>query len=543
MNVGWGRAIAAGTSSAGANVALLAVSGWLIVRAADQPPLLTLMVAIVGVRALGLARAVLRWLERMSAHGTALRLAESTRLRLWRSLTRQGPAGDRTPGHALARLVADVDELRDASVRVLLPPAVAAFTVVGTLGAMAIVDPSAAVVAALVLAATAGAALVLHQRIARRGEAQEALLRAELLRQTSNILDAANDLRAHGRQTVATARLAEVGREVDRAAGHASVAAAIDGALLTIGPGLAGIAAALTASAVGVSGAACAALALAPFALGELMQAAVAALRRRAAWRETHRRIDAVLAAPTPAEPAAPVPPPASVARLSLHEVSAGWPGQAPVLSGICATAERSDGWLLVRGPSGSGKSTLLAVLMAALRPRTGEYRLADVPTAGLSGVDIRAPIAWCPQDAHIFASTIRSNLCLGLPTETADVDSRLWMVLQRVGLADLVATLPDGLDTHVGTGGARLSGGERRRLAVARTLLTDRDVILLDEPTAHLDPPAAQALVADLRLALHDRTVVCVTHDPAVESPGDTVLDLGTVVDAPLTEAAGRRW
>jgi ATP-binding cassette subfamily C protein CydCD len=110
---------------------------------------------------------------------------------------------------------------------------------------------------------------------------------------------------------------------------------------------------------------------------------------------------------------------------------------------------------------------------------------------------------------------------------EATDVDSRLWSVLGQVGLADLVAALPAGLDTHLGSGGARLSGGERRRLAVARTLLTERDVVLLDEPTAHLDPPAARALVADLRRALRDRTVVCVTHDPAVEAPEDTVLDL----------------
>jgi ATP-binding cassette subfamily C protein CydCD len=140
--------------------------------------------------------------------------------------------------------------------------------------------------------------------------------------------------------------------------------------------------------------------------------------------------------------------------------------------------AHRTDGWLLVRGPSGSGKSTLLAMLMAALRPRAGEYRLADTPTATLSSMDIRLAIAWCPQDAHVFASTIRANLCLGLPGDSTDVDGHLWTVLDRVGLAGLVATLPEGLDTHVGSGGTRLSGGERRRLAVARTLLTDRDIM-----------------------------------------------------------------
>ena len=191
----------------------------------------------------------------------------------------------------------------------------------------------------------------------------------------------------------------------------------------------------------------------------------------------------------------------------------------------------------MVRGPSGSGKSTLLALLMAALRPRAGDYRLGDVPAGDLAGADIRRHVAWCPQDAVVFASTVRANLSLGRPAEAtteatadaADVDSRLWTVLRRVGLAATVAGLPYGLDTRIGAD--QLSGGERRRLAVARTMLSERDVVLLDEPTALLDPPAARALLADLRRALADRTVVCVTHDPGVEAPGDTVVDLGLPV------------
>ena len=537
--IGLGRALAAGTGSAAANVALLAVSGWLIVRAADQPPMLTLLVAIVGVRAFGLARAGLRWLERMSAHRAALRLAEQTRLRLWRALTRQGPAADRTPGHALARLVGDVDQLRDLSVRVLVPPVVAGLTMAGTGLAMALVDAAAASVAVLLLAATVGAAFLAHQRIASGAERREVHLRGELLRRVSNVLDAAPDLRAHGRTGAAADALAGLGRDLDQAVERGGLAAALDGAVLTVGSGLAGMAAALVAATGDVSGPACAALALAPLALAEPLQASVAAWRRRTAWRDTQERIHAVLDLPGPAEPRSPAQPPPGVPELSLRDVAAGWPGQATVVSSVTAAVGRGPGWLVVRGPSGSGKSTLLAVLMAALRPRAGEYRLAGHRTAALSGADIRRHIAWCPQDAHIFASTIRANLCLGLPPSvpddplrpadrTTDVDSRLWTVLRRVGLADAVAAMPDGLDTHVGSGGSRLSGGERRRLAVARTLLTERDVVLLDEPTAHLDPPAARALVADLRRALHDRVVVCVTHDPAVVAPGDAVLDLG---------------
>jgi ATP-binding cassette subfamily C protein CydCD len=250
-------------------------------------------------------------------------------------------------------------------------------------------------------------------------------------------------------------------------------------------------------------------------------------MRRRAAWRDTRARIDAILDAPAPAQPSAPAAPPERVSELSLHDVTAAWPGGAPVLHGVTATARRGAGWLVVRGPSGSGKSTLLAVLMASLRPSAGEYRLDGVSSTDLTGTQIRRHLAWCPQDPHIFASTIRANLLLGLPEGTTDADARLWTVLREVGLAELVAALPDGLDTHVGSGGTRLSGGERRRLAVARTLLTGRDVVLLDEPTAHLDPPTARTLIADLRHILRDRTVVCVTHDATVVALEDSVLDL----------------
>jgi ATP-binding cassette subfamily C protein CydCD len=188
----------------------------------------------------------------------------------------------------------------------------------------------------------------------------------------------------------------------------------------------------------------------------------------------------------------------------------------------------------VVRGPSGSGKSTLLAVLMAALRPRTGRYELDGVDTAQLAGDDVRSRLAWLPQEAHVFSSTIRANLALAAPRgELAgpDGERRMRAALTAAGLGGLLATLSDGLDTPVGAGGTALSGGERRRLAAARALLADRVVVLLDEPTAHLDPPTAAALVRDLRTALAGRVVVCVTHDDAVAAPGDRLVRLGAAV------------
>jgi ATP-binding cassette subfamily C protein CydCD len=217
------------------------------------------------------------------------------------------------------------------------------------------------------------------------------------------------------------------------------------------------------------------------------------------------------------------------VSEVVLDDLTAGWPGGPDAPRGLTTRAEAGTGWLVVRGPSGAGKSTLLAVLMASLRPRAGKYEVDGVPTESLAGDDLRTRIAWLPQEAHVFASTIRANLALAAPRGEltgTDGEARMRAALGATGLGGLLDSLPDGLDTPVGTGGTSLSGGERRRLAAARALLADRDVVLLDEPTAHLDGPTAGALVRDLRAALAGRVVVCVTHDE-LEEPGDTVVRL----------------
>jgi ATP-binding cassette subfamily C protein CydCD len=171
---------------------------------------------------------------------------------------------------------------------------------------------------------------------------------------------------------------------------------------------------------------------------------------------------------------------------------------------------------------------------MAALRPTAGDYVLGDgrrpVSAAALTGDDVRAAMAWCPQEAHVFGATLRANLALARPRgelAAPGAEPALRAALTAAGLGPLLATLPAGLDTPVGTGGTSLSGGERRRLAVARALLADREVVLLDEPTAHLDPPTARALVADLRSALAGRLVVCVTHDRTLAGPEDSAVQL----------------
>ena len=518
------KAVLAGSLSSGAGIALTAVSGWLIVRAAEMPPILTLMVAIVGVRFFGLCRAVLRWLERMTAHDATLRLTSVTRVRVWRALAAQGLAADRTPGSALARVVGDVGVVQDLTVRVRPPQLVATTVSLATVGALALIDPAAAGAVGLVLATTVGLVLLVHRRVDAGAARAESTRHVTALRETTTVLEGLPDLRAHGLAGRAAADLA--------AAGHgsatASRAAALGSGLVVLGTGLAAALGTAVGAASGVGGPAVAVLGLAPLALAEPLSGLVTALQRRGALADAQDRIDAVLTAPVPAEPAEPRPAPTAVRSLAARNLTAGWPGGPDVLRGLDTEAHAGDGWLVVRGASGSGKSTLLAVLMASLRPRAGNYELGGAATDRMTGDDVRSRLAWLPQEAHVFASTIRANLALAAGATTADGEARMRAALAATGLAGLAAGLPDGLDTPIGAGGTALSGGERRRLAAARALLAERDVVLLDEPTAHLDVPTAAALVRDLRAALAGRVVVCVTHDDDLAAPGDTVVRLG---------------
>ncbi len=521
------RAVATGTLTALSGVALTGLSGWLVVRAAEMPPVLTLLVAIVGVRGFGLLRALARWAERLTAHDAALRLAAGARVQVWRALARQGIAAERTPGSALGRVVGDVGLLQDLSVRVVTPPAVAAATVLVGCGALALLSPAAAAGVLAVLLAVAAAVAWLHRRVDADAARTEAGLRVAALQEAGTLLEGAVDLRAHGLATAAGGRVqALAAAQRTAAAGAVRSQAWADGAV-SLGTGLAAVVAGALAWASGVSGPVTAVLALAPLALAEPLTGWVGSRQRRGAWDDVRRRLDDVLTAPVAADPVHPREVPAPVDRLAAEGLVAGWPGGPDVLRDVSLVADRR-GWLVVRGPSGAGKSTLLAVLMAALRPRSGDYAVAGAPAGELAGEDLRAAMAWLPQEAHVFASTIRANLALAGPRGAVGEDAML-AALTACGLGPLVAGLPDGLDTPVGSGGTALSGGERRRLAAARALLADRDVVLLDEPTAHLDRPTADALVRDLRTALAGRVVVCVTHDGRVAGPDDTTLTLGS--------------
>jgi ATP-binding cassette subfamily C protein CydCD len=268
-------------------------------------------------------------------------------------------------------------------------------------------------------------------------------------------------------------------------------------------------------------------LALTPLALIEPVLEALSAAQHWPELAQVLRRVAPVLDAADAADAEEPGRDVAPVRGIRIEGVAFRYPHTSrDVFSGLDFAAAPGD-TVVVTGPSGSGKTTLLGVLLRYLAPTAGAYRLNDADAAALDPEAVRRRIAWCPQEGHLFDSTLRGNLAIARSRDERPTDAELVGALEAVGLGPLLDALPLGLDTPIGAAGSFLSGGQRQRVAVARTLLAGSDVVLLDEPTAHLDEQAAGELLADVGRALNGRIQVLVTHDGRPR-PGATQVRLG---------------
>ncbi|WP_394771072.1 thiol reductant ABC exporter subunit CydD [Lacisediminihabitans sp.] len=525
-------AVLLGTLASLFAIALTALSGWLIVRASQHPPIMFLLVAIVGVRFFGIGRAVLRYSDRLLSHSAVFSAVTELRARLWTALADRG-LRDRSllsGGSALERLVRDVDRVRDLSIRAVLPLVVGALTVVATIAALGLIEPRTLpiflglAVAGLVLAPTAA---ILADSSASR--AQQAL-RSRVLRRFAAMLGAAADLRVNGVDGRLRRQLRRLDAQASEQARRGAWALGLGSAIVVLSCCAAAVLV-LPVTALAVARGTLrpelvAVLALTPLALIDPLLDLVAAAQQWPSLRAVLARVSAVTE-PSEVDRAAGAVPPERITSLALRGVSAAWPGSGPVFTGVDAEV-RSGEWLVVTGPSGSGKSTMLAVLLAQLRPVTGRLEINGRDAAAMDALSLGRRIGWCPQEAHLFNSTLRANLLIARGRDDAPDTAEMTSVLTRVGLGPLLDRLPNGLDTAIGAEGSSLSGGERQRVAVARTLLTRADVVLLDEPTAHLDEEAAEQLIADLVMALHDRVTVLVTHQATAGIPSANRIDLG---------------
>ncbi|MFD8630603.1 thiol reductant ABC exporter subunit CydD [Streptomyces sp. NPDC059533] len=526
-----------GALAVGCSVGLMAVSGWLISRASEQPPVLYLMVAVTATRAFGMGRAVFRYAERLVSHDAVLRMLADLRVSVYRRLERIAPAGlrEHRRGDLLARLVADADALQDYWLRWLLPVGTALIVGTGSVAFTAWLLPEAgAVLAAGLLAAGVGVPLV-SGACARRAERRLAPARGELATRVADLLTGTAELTVAGALEDRKGRTRESDGLLTRIAARGAAASGLGGGLSALVCGLTVVvSAAFAANAVQagrLTGVAMAVAVLTPLAAFEAVSGLPLAVQYRQRVRRSAERLYEVIDAPAPvAEPERPAAAPASPFPLRLTGLGARHPGQErDALRGIDLTLEAGRR-IAVVGPSGSGKTTLAQVLLRFLDPREGTYTLGGSDARTLDGDDVRTLVGLCAQDAHIFDSSVRENLRLA---RTGASEEELRGALAAARLLEWADGLPDGLDTLVGEHGERISGGQRQRLALARALLADFPVLVLDEPAEHLDLATADALTADLLAATEGRTTVLITHRLAGLEAVDEVLvlDRGAVV------------
>ncbi|MFF5777485.1 thiol reductant ABC exporter subunit CydD [Streptomyces virginiae] len=526
-----------GALAVGCSVGLMAVSGWLISRASEQPPVLYLMVAVTATRAFGMGRAVFRYAERLVSHDAVLRMLADLRVSVYRRLERIAPAGlrEHRRGDLLARLVADADALQDYWLRWLLPVGTAVLVGTGSVAFTAWLLPEAGVVLAVGLLAAGIAVPLVSGACARRAERRLAPARGELATRVADLLTGTAELTVAGALEDRKGRTRESDGLLTRIAARGSAAAGLGGGLSALVCGLTVVAAAaVAANAVHdgrLTGVAMAVAVLTPLAAFEAVNGLPLAVQYRQRVRRSAERVYEVIDAPVPvAEPEQPAAAPTSPFPLRLTGLTARHPGQErAALRDLDLTLEAGRR-IAVVGPSGSGKTTLAQVLLRFLDPAEGAYSLGGSDARTLDGDEVRALVGLCAQDAHIFDSSVRENLRLA---RTGASEEQLRRALAGARLLEWADALPDGLDTLVGEHGERISGGQRQRLALARALLADFPVLVLDEPAEHLDLVTADALTADLLAATEGRTTVLITHRLAGLEAVDEVLvlDRGEVV------------
>lgn len=539
-------ALLLGSLAVGSAVGLMAVSGWLISRASEEPPVMYLMMAVTATRAFGIGRAVFRYAERLVSHDAVLKLLADLRVSVYRGLERIAPGGLRTTrrGDLLSRLVADVDALQDYWLRWLLPVGTAVVVGAAAAGFTGWLLPEAGVILAVgLLVAGVGVPLV-SGACARRTERQLAPARAALATRVTDLLGATAELTVAGALPARQTRLRAADTLLTRIASRAAAATALGGGLSALVCGLTVVAAATVAVPAvqdgRLSGVALAVVVLTPLAAFEAVTGLPLAVQYRQRVARSAERVFEVLDAPVPVrEPEAPAEEPASPFPLEVRGLNARYPGaRHDALASLDLTLTRGRR-IAVVGPSGSGKTTLAQVLLRFLDASSGTYRLGGVEASALDSDTVRRSVGLCAQDAHVFDSSIRENLRLARPGAT---DAELRDALSRARLLDWVLALPEELDTPVGEHGARLSGGQRQRLALARALLADFPVLVLDEPAEHLDLPTADALTADLLDATRGCATVLITHRLTGLDTVDEVLvlDAGRVVQrGPYAELA----
>ncbi|HWE60528.1 MAG TPA: thiol reductant ABC exporter subunit CydC [Chloroflexota bacterium] len=531
-------AVLLGCATIAANVGLLATAAYLVAAAALKPLLIELAFPMYLVRMLGVSRAFLRYGERLVSHRTTLTLLAEVRAWFYGRVEPLSPARllQYRSGDLLSRLARDVQELENVYLRAFAPVVVALVVALTTVAIFVPFSPALALAAALFLALAGVGVPLLVRALARRPGARQPALHAALTTQLVDGIQGMPDLLAFGQSGEQQRRLAtlegELGVLQRRLAAIGGLRAALSDLManLAVWVILALAIPLVTGGAIGgVYLAFLALLMLGSFeAVQPLGQAFQSLGRSLAAGARLFEVADAT---PLVVDPAAPLPSPAGVPSLRFDRVGFSYdPEAAPALEEVSFSLTPGSR-IAIAGASGSGKSTLARLALRAWDPGRGRICLDGHPLRRYALDDLRGQFAVVTQDTYIFAGTLRHNLLLA---RSGASDADLARVVEQARLTELVARLPDGLDSRIGEQGARISGGERQRIAIARALLKEAPILILDEATANLDPLTEHALLRTIHDHLEGRSLLLISHRLVLMERMDEilVLDHGRVVE-----------
>lgn len=522
-------AVAYGTTASAAGIALTATSGWLIVRASEQPIMLTLLTAIVAVRAFGMARPFFRYLERLTSHDVALASLAQRRTSAYRTLIPLTPArlGARSHSAVLTGIVDDLTDVAEAPARAQVPALSSAFAALLAAGLAAVFLP----VAGLIMLAYAGLIAAIAYwalRGERSAQPATAVAREKVRAVTDLAAWQAGDIAAIGAGPAVVAQLETAQQELQSALRRQAWSRSLLVAGLVLASALGTMVMAVAVIRFGlptdaVNAPIAALLVLLPVATAEALSGLPDAIRSYVRAVDAGQRT-AELLDQSPAVQGngqALVPGDVDAPHTELRDVSASWASEVSLE--VANLDLRPGAHVGVRGPNGSGKSTLLAVLARHLDPTAGSHQINGADANELSIAGVRALIASTGDEPHIFNASVAQNLLIAAPEAS---ETQLVQALEAAGLGPWLSNLNNGLLTRLGLGAHTPSAGERARLAIARAVVSNRPILLLDEPTAHLDLDTAAAVMSSVRSVWAGKSLVLVTHRH------DELSDFGDIVN-----------
>ena len=526
-----------GVIAIGSNIALMGLSAYLISKAAIATGVADLALAVTGVRVLAISRAAFRYLERYTTHRAMFRILSTIRVWFYRAIEPLAPARlvRERSGDLLTRAVSDVDALEDFYIRVLVPPLVAAIVVASVSIIYGLFDLAIGLTLAFFLVLTGLVLPLLTRRLSAAPAAALATARGDVGAMVVDQVHGVADLVALDAAAGHRERLLTRALELDRARGRLGAIDGVSNALSGLFASLAGLAILVLAIPLVTSGQMegvfLAALPLAAIAAFEAVQPLSRSVQLYDTSKASARRLFELIDAPPPVIDATPSALPPVQYDLEIERLSFRFDASEPwVLSDVDLQITTGERVALV-GPSGCGKSTIVSLLLRFWDYDSGHIRIGGRELHDLDQEQTRALLSVVPQDVHLFNATIGDNLMV------ADAHADQAALEQACGIARLdtfVASLPDGFDTIVGENGLLLSGGERRRLAIARAVLKDAPIVILDEATADLDGSTEVALWSALDPWLVGKTVLVISHRPTIGLNVDRVVALGPLIRRP---------